>query len=69
MTLCSEKRGVQKNMQYLGTPGDRCTYELPLAEVVMDFFDRLKSRQPRLRLARLRVQGVPRAPTWSSSTS
>ena len=59
ITLCTERRGVQKNMQYLGRQV-MLTYELPLAEVVMDFFDRLKSGVARLRLARLRVQGVPR---------
>jgi GTP-binding protein LepA len=42
ITLCTEKRGVQKNMQYLGRQV-MLTYELPLAEVVMDFFDKLKS--------------------------
>src|SRR5258706_6897961 len=42
LTLCTEKRGVQKNMQYLGRQVMR-TYELPMAEVVMDFFDKLKS--------------------------
>jgi GTP-binding protein LepA len=42
LTLCTEKRGVQKNMQYVGRQV-MLTYELPLAEVVMDFFDRLKS--------------------------
>ncbi len=40
--LCVEKRGVQKNMQYLGSQV-ALTYELPMNEVVMDFFDRLKS--------------------------
>ena len=40
--LCSEKRGVQKKMQYLGTQVS-LQYQLPLAEVVLDFFDRLKS--------------------------
>src|SRR6185312_16100235 len=40
--LCSEKRGVQKKMLYLGTQVS-LQYELPLAEVVLDFFDRLKS--------------------------
>ncbi|MEJ2307960.1 MAG: translation elongation factor 4 [Gammaproteobacteria bacterium] len=42
MTLCIEKRGVQKNMQYLGGQV-QITYELPMNEVVLDFFDRLKS--------------------------
>jgi len=42
ITLCTDKRGAQKNMQYLGRQV-MLTYELPMAEVVMDFFDRLKS--------------------------
>ncbi|GAB3041237.1 translation elongation factor 4 [Oleiagrimonas citrea] len=42
ITLCEEKRGVQKGIQYLGTQV-QISYELPLAEVVLDFFDRLKS--------------------------
>lgn len=42
ITLCIEKRGLQKNMQYMGNQVS-LTFELPLAEVVMDFFDRLKS--------------------------
>ena len=42
LTLCTEKRGVQKNMQYVGRQV-LLTYELPMAEVVMDFFDKLKS--------------------------
>ena len=57
ITLCTERRGAQKNMQYLGRQV-MLTYELPLAEVVMDFFDRLEVRVARLRVARLRVQGV-----------
>jgi len=40
--LCIEKRGVQKNMQYLGRQVS-LSYEIPLSEVVLDFFDRLKS--------------------------
>ncbi|MEO1878780.1 MAG: translation elongation factor 4 [Methylococcales bacterium] len=40
--LCVEKRGVQKNMQYLGKQVS-LNYELPMSEVVLDFFDRLKS--------------------------
>jgi GTP-binding protein LepA len=42
ISLCIEKRGVQKNMQYLGRQVS-LVYEMPLSEVVMDFFDRLKS--------------------------
>ena len=42
ITLCIEKRGVQKSMVYHGNQV-AITYELPMAEVVMDFFDRLKS--------------------------
>ena len=42
LTLCSEKRGVQKKMLFLGSQVS-LQYELPLAEVVLDFFDRLKS--------------------------
>ncbi|MEL7374852.1 MAG: translation elongation factor 4, partial [Pseudomonadota bacterium] len=40
--LCIEKRGVQTRMQYLGGQVS-IEYDLPLAEVVLDFFDRLKS--------------------------
>ena len=42
MTLCNQKRGVQKNLQYLGRQA-MLVYDVPLNEVVMDFFDRLKS--------------------------
>lgn len=42
MTLCIDKRGVQKNIQYLGRQV-ALTYEIPLNEVVLDFFDKLKS--------------------------
>ncbi|HQV88335.1 MAG TPA: translation elongation factor 4 [Nitrosomonas sp.] len=42
ITLCVSKRGTQTNMQYLGKQV-MLTYEMPLNEVVMDFFDRLKS--------------------------
>ena len=42
ITLCIEKRGVQKDMQYLGSQVS-LNYEIPLSEIVLDFFDRLKS--------------------------
>ena len=43
MKLCEEKRGMQKNLHYLATNRVVVTYELPFAEIVYDFFDRLKS--------------------------
>ncbi len=42
ITLCIEKRGIQKDMQYVGSQVS-LNYEMPLSEVVLDFFDRLKS--------------------------
>jgi GTP-binding protein LepA len=41
--LCEEKRGLQKDMRYLTSSRVIITYELPFAEIVYDFFDRLKS--------------------------
>jgi len=43
MTLCIEKRGVLKNQVYLTTDRIEITVELPLGEIVFDFYDRLKS--------------------------
>lgn len=43
MTLCQERRGVFKNTMYLDTKRVDITYELPLSEVVFDFYDKLKS--------------------------
>ncbi len=42
IALCIEKRGTQKDMQFLGHQVS-LVFELPLSEVVLDFFDRLKS--------------------------
>jgi GTP-binding protein LepA len=42
ITLCNQKRGVQKDLHYIGRQVV-LSYELPLNEVVMDFFDKLKS--------------------------
>lgn len=42
ITLCVERRGVQKKLMYLGNQV-ALTYEIPMSEVVLDFFDRLKS--------------------------
>ncbi len=44
MGLCHEKRGVSVGMEYISTRRVQLTYDLPLAEVITDFFDALKSR-------------------------
>lgn len=43
MKLCQERRGVYRNTMYLDSSRVDITYELPLAEVVFDFYDKLKS--------------------------
>jgi GTP-binding protein LepA len=43
LKLCQDRRGVQKDIKYFGTKRVQVTYEMPLAEVVFDFFDKLKS--------------------------
>jgi GTP-binding protein LepA len=42
LKLCQDRRGIQKNLTYVGGRA-QITYELPLNEVVFDFYDRLKS--------------------------
>lgn len=42
INLCIEKRGVQKSLQYMGNQVS-LEYEIPMSEVVLDFYDRLKS--------------------------
>ena len=43
LKLCEEKRGIQKDMHYLTANRVVVAYELPFAEIVFDFFDKLKS--------------------------
>ncbi|ALQ35798.1 translation elongation factor 4 [Fusobacterium hwasookii] len=44
MELCQEKRGIFISMDYLDETRSMLSYELPLAEIVIDFYDKLKSR-------------------------
>jgi GTP-binding protein LepA len=43
MTLCIEKRGILKNQNYLTTDRVELIFEMPLAEIVFDFYDKLKT--------------------------
>jgi GTP-binding protein LepA len=43
LQLCQDKRGVQKRLEYLASDRVLVTYELPFNEVVLDFYDRLKT--------------------------
>ena len=43
MSLCIEKRGIVKNQTYLTTTRVELVFEMPLAEIVFDFYDRLKT--------------------------
>jgi GTP-binding protein LepA len=43
LQLCQDRRGQQKEMRYFGETRVMVTYELPLSEIVVDFYDRLKS--------------------------
>ena len=43
MTLCIDRRGVLKNQVYLSTDRVELTFQMPLSEIVFDFYDKLKS--------------------------
>lgn len=44
MDLCQERRGTFKNIEYMNVGRVMLTYEMPLSEIIYDFFDQLKSR-------------------------
>ncbi|NLK07194.1 MAG: elongation factor 4 [Firmicutes bacterium] len=44
MELCQERRGIFETMEYVTPERVQIVYEMPLSEIIMDFFDRLKSR-------------------------
>ena len=60
MELAQDRRGTFGNLEYLSEERVLLTYDLPLAEIVLDFYDQLKSRTPGLRELRLRRDRLPR---------
>ena len=59
MELCTERRGRFDHMEYLSPERVMLVYELPLGEIVLDFYDQLKSPHPRIRELRLRPVRLP----------
>ena len=53
MEMIQDRRGIFKNMEYISTTRVMLTYEVPLSEVIFDFFDQLKSRTRGICLSRL----------------
>ena len=68
MTLGNERRGVYKNMSYIDTARVEFDCEFPLAEIILDFFDKLKSISRGYASPRLRDARVPRERPRASST-
>ena len=64
LKLLEEKRGDQKKFEHLGGARVMLVYEMPLNEIVLDFYDRLEVGIARLRLARLPPGRLSRVATW-----
>ena len=56
--LCEARRGVQREIKYISPTRVMLVYEMPLAEVVLDFFDRLKTLSKGYAFHGLRVSGL-----------
>ena len=59
LELCQEKRGEHAGMHYLSAERVQLSYDLPLGEIVLDFFDQLKSRTKGYASLDYEVTGVP----------
>ncbi len=59
MQLCEDRRGTYIKTEYITTTRAILTYEMPLAEMIYDLYDKLKSADPRLRHDGLRGDRLP----------
>ena len=64
MELCQERRGTHVDMHYLSPERVQLRYDLPLGEIVLDFFDQLKSRTAGYASLDYEPTGHGRRPTW-----
>ena len=69
MDLCQDHRGIMGTMEYISTDRVEMHYRIPLAEIVFDFFDQLKSRtKGYASLEKLTMRTASRPRTSSRST-
>ena len=64
MGMCTDRRGTFVRTEYLSQQRVILVYEMPLAEVIYDLYDKLKSRHPRVRHDGLRGARASGRPTW-----
>ena len=64
MELCQTRRGEMTKMEYLSPERVELHYQIPLAEVVVDFFDQMKSRTQGYASLDYELGGYQRSPTW-----
>ena len=69
MKICTERRGVYVETQYLSPTRVMLVFDMPLQEIVFDFYDRLKSVTRGYGTLDYEIEGVTRRPTWCGCAS
>ena len=64
MELCQNRRGDYQDMTYLDASRVELHYDMPLNEIIYDFFDALKSRTRGYGSSGLRADRLPSQPVW-----